>query len=264
MEQFLRHAAIFLVISGFTCSIRPEPAHHSLPTVDNSNTLKAAVEASTYKFFLPHLAVVLPHLAETRAHTTKELDSPAQFTAGDEKDKTEYIPVSLQIGKQELDQFVSTLSTGCARQFNNTLLGKGSAGDLHMFGTQDVGSNATSCAKLGGVFCFTEATLMRTKKMKMRQRKIESETAASGNSCLPSECVGADDLKSLASFMRTQALTSMPGHELELHVDCSKQWWHGGGSAEVGTPQSSSIFTAPSVTVAGVMLVLLQFAVASL
>jgi len=150
-------------------------------------------------------------------------------------------PVSTQVSQKEMDEFVSSLSPACGKQFN-AIMG-GAAPAIHTFG--DAGSNSTAggCSKLEGSICHTEASI-ESEKSGPANRQIRSSQHVTGNGCLPRECTAQKDLTSLAGFMHTKAKESVPGTgvHVKLSVDCSES---GGAVAKVGYEPDQASPLAP-------------------
>jgi len=175
------------------------------------------------------------------------------------KEKNEFfMPVKRQIPLAEMDEFVKKLSPGCGKSFTDMQAGKGG---LHAFGSPGgVPANAQGCEKLGGKMCFTDASITKSGNGGAMMRKMMSTTSSSGNSCLPSPCVSTADLRNVASFMKGQVLTIIPGnaHQIKLHVDCTSS---GGDSVTVGSDDNSgSAVSAPTTMVLAAVLVVSQYA----
>jgi len=189
-----------------------------------------------------------------KAGKGKQLRAPAQ-----KKEKNEFfMPVKRQIPLAEMDEFVKKLSPGCGKSFIDMQAGKGG---LHAFGSAGgVPANAQGCEKLGGKMCFTDASITKSGNGGAMMRKMMSTTSSSGNSCLPSPCVSTADLRNVASFMKGQVLTIIPGnaHQIKLHVDCTSS---GGDSVTVGSDDNSgSAVSAPTTMVLAAVLVVSQYA----
>jgi len=252
MQQLRRAALVSIAYFTVGCgagSVRREPAHLRV-VVDSAQAepWKAAVVASISSFALPsHVATA----AQTKTVGTEDKNG----NKGDEgkKKKTEQ-PVQVQVPDSEMEQFMSTLSTGCSGRFKQMLAGKG--GDLHTFGTAKIEASEAGCTKLDGTVCATHAHIITEKEQHSNGRTMESAMDVSGDSCLPRQCMAQKDLDQLAQFMHKQAKNVIPGqeHEVQLHVDCSK---NGGTTAAVGMPtKSGSSSIVPTIAAFAVILAL--------
>jgi len=217
-----------LAVGANAGSVRREPTHLRAST-DSDEPWKAAIEDSISNF----------------AHPSPV--SAVSVVKGDNKEdakKTEQ-PVSVQVPENEIDHFMSTLSTGCAGRFKQMLNGEGTG--LHKFGSGGSKADGASCKKLEGTLCATQAHIIHEKKSPQNGRKMESTTDVSGNSCLPSECMSKTDLTRLSTFMHTQAKGIIPGaeHRIELHVDCTK---NGGTIAAIGVKSGSASLVPTALT----------------
>eukprot|EP00929_Paragymnodinium_shiwhaense_P117221 TRINITY_DN87562_c0_g1_i1.p2 TRINITY_DN87562_c0_g1~~TRINITY_DN87562_c0_g1_i1.p2 ORF type:complete len:220 (-),score=60.78 TRINITY_DN87562_c0_g1_i1:72-731(-) len=128
-------------------------------------------------------------------------------------------PVAQQVSEEDMKNFTQSLSKGCAKQFSAMLAGEGPA--LHTFGETD--SSEESCNTLHGHLCSTEAHVNKEVEFP-NGRTGKSTNSMTGHSCLPKDCVSEDDLRHLASFMKSRAKQSLPDKEVDiiLNLDCSK------------------------------------------
>mmetsp|Transcript_1806 Transcript_1806/g.5017 ORF Transcript_1806/g.5017 Transcript_1806/m.5017 type:complete len:208 (-) Transcript_1806:65-688(-) len=138
--------------------------------------------------------------------------------------------VVVQVSQENLEAFRETLSSGCNHQFGLILQGNTS---LETF---NAGSNTStaeeSCRALEGTVCSTEARA--TAHSVSGGRATNMATNVTGQGCFPRQCLDSSDLELVASFMRSQARTTIPGDDLhiELMVDCSSR---GGSVVSVGS-----------------------------
>merc|ERR1719272_1284406 len=103
---------------------------------------------------------------------------------------------------------------------------------MHSFNAHGAEKSEEKCTALQGKVCDTKATV--TEEVDHHDgRVLSQEVEVTGDGCLPKECVGQEDLHSLASFMHSQTREIMPGVDTKvmLNVDCSKS---GGGRVAVG------------------------------
>lgn len=251
MQQIRRAAvagvAIFAIGADAGSALR-EPVHLALvPDADETAPWKATLESSIANLAAPPMSAAVQ---------TKDVNVEKK---GEEKEKEKSKldqPVQVQVPDNEMQGFISTLSTDCGGRFQQMLQGKG--GDLHKFGSHGMKADDASCTKLEGTMCHTQAHIIHQKKTMTNGRKSESSMDVAGNSCLPRQCMAKSDLDRLATFMHTQAKNIVPGaeHRVELSVDCSK---NGGASATIGAKSGSSAMTSGAAALA-VMLAFTRFA----
>lgn len=244
--KHIRHLTLagvaYIAAGRHAGSMLREPVHLRVAA---DESWKSAVEAS-----ISNLVLVSP---VTATHAKAAGDEEKK---GDKGKKTDQ-PVQVQVPDNELDQFLGTLSQGCSDRFKQMLLGKG--GDLHTFGTSQIKASKASCSKLNGTMCATQAHILSEKKQTSNGRTMESTMDVFGDSCLPRECMSSKDLRQLTQFMHKQAKNVIPGqeHQLELHVDCTK---NGGTTAAAGVPQRSGSTSMTATAVAcTVLLALFRF-----
>jgi len=154
-------------------------------------------------------------------------------------------PVKLQVAQEDIDAFVSRLSSGCGTRFSEMLEGKGPP--IHTF-TGDAGK--ADCKELHGELCATVARVLEARETP-GGRQMTSTVDVKGSSCLPKECMAKADLGELSNFMLTRVGEAMPGSgaNVELHVDCGLS---GGGKMVVnkkpGTPSKQEAIKSQEPT----------------
>lgn len=221
----------------------------------HATNVRLDTTASTYGPWKDALDASISNLA---ASDDSEEAGPAGAVAAaakqDDKGKGLLMPVKHQIPLAAMDNFVKTLSKGCGLRFKQMLAGKGG---MDAFGSAAAAADAYNCAKLGGTMCFTDAHIIQSKMFGFRKRTMETVMSASGDSCLPRECVTSTDLRNVANFMQANVLAIIPGdkHRVELHVDCTK---HGGSTITIG--DSGTGLLAPTAMTFVAVLMLSQLA----
>lgn len=245
MQQIRRatFAGIALLAVGAEAgSVQREPVHLRASSDNVDAPWKATLEASIANLAAP------PMSAAVQAKDVKG-DKGEEKKDKDAKSKLDQ-PVQVQVPDNEMQGFISTLSTECGSRFQQMLQGKG--GDLHKFGTHGGKADDASCKALEGTMCQTQAHIIHQKKTMSNGRNMESSMDVAGNSCLPRQCMAKADLDHLAQFMHTQAKNIVPGaeHRVELNVDCSA---NGGAKSSMGQ-KSGSVSLAPGAAVLAVVL----------
>merc|ERR1719440_2323949 len=95
-----------------------------------------------------------------------------------------------------------------------------------------------------GRLCDTRATIKTDSVDQSTQNDVKAQFTTDGESCIPKECVKANDLAALAEFMRGRAETmgKEMGSELEiaLAVDCGEHDELKGGNIHSPAPKSKA------------------------
>eukprot|EP00930_Biecheleria_cincta_P038292 TRINITY_DN26310_c0_g1_i1.p1 TRINITY_DN26310_c0_g1~~TRINITY_DN26310_c0_g1_i1.p1 ORF type:complete len:283 (+),score=71.02 TRINITY_DN26310_c0_g1_i1:82-930(+) len=169
----------------------------------------------------------------THDKMNKGSDSVHQQNSQARRKSDAAMPVSAQMSKNELNNFLNHLSRSCRVQFENMLEGKGDAKNLHRFGTSEKHMDEDGCKRIGGAICSNHAQVKTTFDAP-DGRRLTSKSDVDGDSCLPKSCIKDPDLKMLASFVQHHAVESLGASsqgqeapEVLLDVDCTQS----GGSS---------------------------------